>query len=64
MQLKANLKTLQERQDALHRCMTGRALTDTRPVSGFDAAASQRIALVDLTMALDRIAFATGIKIE
>ena len=64
MQLKANLKTLQERQDALHRCMTGRALTDTRPVSGFDAAASQRIALVDLAMALDRIAFATGIKIE
>jgi hypothetical protein len=44
--------------------MTGRALTDTRPVSGFDAAASQRIALVDLTMALDRIAFATGIRIE
>jgi hypothetical protein len=44
--------------------MTGRALKDTRPVSGFDAASSQRIALADLTMALDRFAFATGIKIE
>jgi hypothetical protein len=44
--------------------MTGRALTDTRPVSGFDAAASQRIALADLTMALDRIAFAAGIELK
>ena len=64
MELKRGVKVMQERQDALHRCMTGRALTDTRPVSGFDAAGVQRIALLDLTMALDRIAFATGIKIE
>jgi hypothetical protein len=44
--------------------MTGRALTDTRPVSGFDAAGVQRMALVDLTMTLKRIAITTGIEIE
>jgi hypothetical protein len=64
VELKRGMKVMQERQDALHRCMTGRALTDTRPVSGFDAAASQRIALADLTMALDRIAFAAGIELK
>ena len=63
-EMKKQIKLLQERQDALHRCMTGRALMDTRPVSGFDSASSQRIALSDLTMALDRIAFVTGINIE
>ena len=64
MELKRGVKVMQERQDALHRCMTGRALTDTRPVSGFDAAGVQRMALVDLTMTLNRIAITTGIEIE
>lgn len=63
-EMKKQIKLLQERQDALHRCMTGRALTDTRPVSGFDSASSQRIAVADMAMALDRIAFATGIRIK
>jgi len=63
-EMKKQIKLLQERQDALHRCMTGRALTDTRPVSGFDAAGVQRMALVDLTMTLKRIAITTGIEIE
>jgi len=65
VQMKAQIKILQERQDALHRCMTGRSLTDTQPqASGFDAAMSQKVAVADIVVALDRIAFATGINLD
>ncbi len=64
MELKRNVKTLQERQDAFHRCMTGRSLTDTQPQAGFDSVKTQMTALAEIVVALDRIAFATGIKIE
>lgn len=64
-EMKKQIQILQERQDALHKCMTGRSLRDTQPqVSGFNAAASQKVAVVDMIMALDRIAFATGIRID
>jgi hypothetical protein len=64
MELKRNVKTLQERQDAFHRCMTGRSLTDTQPQAGFDSVKTQMISLAEIVVALDRIAFATGIKID
>lgn len=64
MELKRNVKTLQERQDAFHRCMTGRSLTDTQPQAGFDSVKTQMTALAEIVVALDRIAFATGIEIE
>jgi hypothetical protein len=64
MELKRNVKTLQERQDAFHRCMTGRSLTDTQPQAGFKSASSQLVSMAEIVVALDRIAFATGIKIE
>lgn len=55
MQLKADLKTLQERQDALHRCMTGRGLTDTSPINdGYKLT----------KWGLDQIAFTAGIDIN
>lgn len=64
MELKRNVKTLQERQDAFHRCMTGRSLTDTQPQAGFDSVKTQMTALAEIVVALDRIAFATGIEIN
>ncbi len=65
MQLKADLKTLQERQDALHRCMTGRGLTDTSPIGdGYRFAADMLSGVAKMKWGLDQIAFATGIKIE
>jgi hypothetical protein len=54
---------MQERQDALHRCMTGRALTDTDPQqAGFKSASSQLVSMAEIVVALDRIAFAAGIE--
>ena len=44
--------------------MTGRSLTDTQPQAGFDSVKTQMTALAEIVVALDRIAFATGIKIE
>ncbi len=64
MELKRGVKVMQERQDALHKCMTGRSLTDTQPQAGFDSVKTQMTALAEIVVALDRIAFATGIKIE
>jgi hypothetical protein len=65
IELRHGVKTLQERQDALHRCMTGRSLTDTQPqVSGFNSAVSQKVAVIELNVAIDRIAFSAGLKIE
>ena len=64
MELKRGVKVMQERQDALHRCMTGRSLTDTQPQAGFDSVKTQMISLAEIVVALDRIAFATGIKID
>jgi hypothetical protein len=39
-------------------------LTDTQPQAGFKSAASQLVSMAEIVVALDRIAFATGIKIE
>ena len=65
MQLKADLKTLQERQDALHRCMTGRGLTDTSPIGdGYKFAADMLSGVAKMKWGLDQIAFTAGIKIE
>jgi hypothetical protein len=65
MELKRNVKTLQERQEAFHRCMTGRSLMDTEPQqNGFKSAASQLVSMAEIVVALDRIALATGIKID
>ena len=65
MQLKADLKTLQERQDALHRCMTGRGLTDTSPIGdGYRFAADMLSGAAKMKWGLDQIAFTAGIKIE
>ena len=65
MQLKADLKTLQERQDALHRCMTGRGLTDTSPIGdGYRFAADMLSGVAKMKWGLDQIAFTAGIKIE
>ena len=64
MELKRGVKVMQERQDAFHRCMTGRSLTDTQPQAGFDSVKTQMISLAEIVVALDRIAFATGIKID
>ena len=65
MQLKADLKTLQERQDALHRCMTGRGLTDTSPIGdGYRFAADMLLGVAKMKWGLDQIAFTAGIKIE
>jgi hypothetical protein len=44
--------------------MTGRSLTDTQPQAGFDSVKTQMISLAEIVVALDRIAFATGIKID
>lgn len=65
MQLKADLKTLQERQDALHRCMTGRGLTDTSPIGdGYKFAADMLSGVAKMKWGLDQIAFATGVTLE
>ena len=64
-EMKKQIQILQERQDALHKCMTGRSLKDTQPqASGFDAVMSQKVAVADIVVALDRIAFATGINLD
>jgi hypothetical protein len=45
--------------------MTGRSLMDTEPQqNGFKSAASQLVSMAEIVVALDRIALATGIKIE
>jgi len=65
MQLRADLKTLQERQDALHRCMTGRGLTDTSPMSGdYKFAADMLSGVAKMKWGIDQIAFATGINLD
>ena len=65
MELRRNVKTLQERQEAFHRCMTGRSLTDTQPQQeGFKSEASQLVSMAEIVVALDQIAFTAGIKIE
>ena len=65
MQLKADLKTLQERQDALHRCMTGRGLTDTSPIGdGYKFATDMLSGVAKMKWGLDQIAFTAGINLD
>ena len=62
--LKKMLKVLEERQNAHHRCMTGRNLKDTTPGVGFDAAMSHVSGANMMLLGLDQIAFAAGITLE
>jgi hypothetical protein len=65
MELKRGVKVMQERQDALHRCMTGRSLKDTtQGETGYRNALSLMGGAAMMTMGLDQIAFTAGIKIE
>lgn len=63
--LKKMLKVLEERQNAHHRCMTGRNLKDTTPgETGYRDAVNLMGGAAMMTMGLDQIAFATGIDIN
>lgn len=63
--LKKMLKVLEERQNAHHRCMTGRNLKDTTPGEiGYRNAVNLMGGAAMMTMGLDQIAFATGIDIN
>ena len=65
VELKRGMKVMQERQDALHRCMTGRGLTDTSPIGdGYKFAADMLSGVAKMKWGLDQIAFTAGIKIE
>lgn len=65
VELKRGMKIMQERQDALHRCMTGRGLTDTSPIGdGYRFAADMLSGVAKMKWGLDQIAFTAGIKIE
>jgi len=65
MELKRGVKVMQERQDALHRCMTGRGLTDTSPIGdGYRFATDMLSGVAKMKWGLDQIAFTAGIKIE
>jgi hypothetical protein len=59
MELKRGVKVMQERQDALHRCMTGRSLKDTTP-----GETGYRNALALMERGLATLTEHTGIKIE
>ena len=63
--LKKMLKVLEERQNAHHRCMTGRNLRDTQPgETGYRSAVNLMGGAAMVTMGLDQIAFATGINLD
>ena len=65
VELKRGMKVMQERQDALHRCMTGRGLTDTSPIGdGYKFATDMLSGVAKMKWGLDQIAFTAGIKIE
>ena len=65
MELKRGVKVMQERQDALHRCMTGRGLTDTSPMSGdYKFAADMLSGVAKMKWGLDQVAFTAGITLE
>ena len=64
-EMKAQIKILQERQDALHRCMTGRSLTDTLQWGGGSSVAVNLIGdLAMMAMCIDRIAFTAGVTLD
>ena len=65
MELKRGVKVMQERQDALHRCMTGRGLTDTSPiVDGYKFATDMLSGVAKMKWGLDQIAFTAGIRLD
>lgn len=65
MELKRGVKVMQERQDALHRCMTGRSLTDTLQWGGGSSVAVNLIGdLAMMAMCIDRIAFTAGVTLD
>ena len=65
MELKRGVKVMQERQNALHRCMTGRNLKDTTPgADGYRNAVNLMGGASLMTMGLDQIAFAAGVTLD
>ena len=63
--LKKMLKVLEERQNAHHRCMTGRNLKDTTPgADGYRDAVNLMGGASLMTMGLDQIAFAAGVTLD
>ena len=63
--LKKMLKVLEERQNAHHRCMTGRNLKDTTPGEiGYRNAVNLMGGAAMMTMGLDQIAFTAGINLD
>ena len=65
VELKRGMKVMQERQDALHRCMTGRGLTDTSPIGdGYRFATDMLSGVAKMKWGLDQIAFTAGIDIN
>ena len=65
MELKRKVKIMQERQDALHKCMTGRSLTDTLQWGGgYNSAVNLIGDIMMMTVCLDRIALTAGINLD
>lgn len=65
MELKRGVKVMQERQDALHKCMTGRSLTDTLQWGGgYNSAVNLIGDIAMMGVCIDRIAFTAGIDIN
>lgn len=63
--LKKMLKVLEERQNAHHRCMTGRNLKDTTPgAEGYRDAVNLMGGAALMTMGLDQVAFAAGVNLD
>ncbi len=66
MRLKATTKELQVREEAWYRCKHGVSLSSTEPITGpaFSDATTLRGATGAIFIQLERLAIATGIKIE
>ncbi len=66
VRLKAIAKELQAREEAWYRCKHGLSLSSTEPISGqaFSDATTLRGATGAIFIQLERLAIATGIKIE
>jgi hypothetical protein len=66
VRLKQIAKELQAREEAWYRCKHGVSLSSTEPISGpaFSDATTLRGATGAIFIQLERLAIATGIKIE
>jgi hypothetical protein len=66
VRLKALTKEMMDREEAWYRCKYGISLSSTEPISGpaFSSATTLRGATGAIFIQLERLAIATGIKIE